>query len=128
MAFLDLGVQLRHALVVERYFSAHQNVEHNPETPYIDLWAGVLLGLQQFWGCEIQAAAECFQQISGREQVAQAKINDFDVASLADEDVLNFQVPVNDAVTVTVVQGAGDLTSKLASLFLLEATVRDDVV
>ena len=33
MALLDLGVKLRHALVVERHLAADEDVQYNAETP-----------------------------------------------------------------------------------------------
>ena len=73
-------------------------------------------------------AAKRLELAAGGEEVAEAKINDFDVAHLADEDVLNLEIAVDDAVAVAVVEGAGDLAGKLAGLLLLEAAVGDDVV
>ncbi len=61
-------------------------------------------------------------------EVAEAKVNDFNITSLADENVLNLQVTVNDAVAVTVVERAGDLATELAGLLLLELAMGDDVV
>jgi hypothetical protein len=66
--------------------------------------------------------------IAGREEVAEAKINNLDIAHLADEDVLDFEITVDDAVSMAVVEGAGYLAGKLARLLFLEAAVGDDVV
>ena len=65
---------------------------------------------------------------TGGKEVAQAKVDNLDVAILADEDVFNLQVAVNYAVAVAVVEGAGNLATKLARLLFLELAVRDDVV
>lgn len=65
---------------------------------------------------------------SRRKQVAETEINDFDVASFTNEDVFDFQIAMDDAVSVTVVQSTGNLTTKLAGLLLLELAMRNNVV
>ena len=47
---------------------------------------------------------------TGREEVAEAEVDDFDIPSLADKDVLDLQIAVHDAVPMAVVQGACDLS------------------
>jgi hypothetical protein len=121
-------MQLRHALVIEGHFAADQNVENNTETPNIHFRAGVLSCLEQFGGCKVQTATERLQKTSWRKQIAEAKVNDFDIARLADQDILDLQVPVDDAVPVAVIQRAGDLAGELAGLLLLQFAVRNDVV
>jgi hypothetical protein len=128
MPLFDLCMQLRHALIVKRHFTAHQDIKDDAETPYVDLGPGVLLGLQEFGCGKVQAPAECLELAPGREEVAQAKIDDLDVASLANQNVLNLQVAMDDAVTMAVVECTGNLAGEFASLFFLETTVRDDVV
>ena len=65
---------------------------------------------------------------AGSKQVAQTKINNLDVTSLADEDVLDLEVPVHDAIPMQVVEGTCNLTAKLSGLLLLKLAVGDDVV
>jgi hypothetical protein len=128
MSLFDLCMQLWHALIVKRHFTTHQDVKNNTKTPNIHFWSCVLLGLQEFWGSKVKASAKRLELASRREQIAEAKIDDFDVASLADEDVLNLEVTVDNAIAVTVVQRTGNLSGKFAGLLLLETAVRDDVV
>lgn len=61
-------------------------------------------------------------------EIAQAKIDNLNIASLADENVFNLEVTVNDAVAVTVIEGASNLATELAGLLLLEFAVGNDVV
>jgi hypothetical protein len=117
-----------HALIVKWHLSADQNVEDNAETPHIHLGAGVCLCLQQFRGGKVEATAKGLQVPARSKQITQAKVDDFDVTSLADENVLNLQVTVHNAVAMAVVQGAGDLSAKLARLLLLELSVGNDVI
>lgn len=53
------------------------------------------------------------------EHVAEAEIDDLDISSLADQDVLDLQVSMNDAVSMAVVQSARDLPAELPRLLLL---------
>jgi len=121
-------MQLGHALVVEWYFAAYKNVEHDAKTPHVNFRPSVLLRLQKLWCSKVQTATECLQMVSRAEQVRQSKVDDFDIASLADEDVFNLQVSVHNAVAVAIIQSTGDLSAKLPRLLLLEPTMTDDVV
>ena len=91
-AALDLCVESGHALVIEWYFSTHQDVEDDSKTPHIHLGTGILLRLQQFRGRKIQGPAKSLQVISRTKQIRKPKINDLDVARLGNEDVFNFEV------------------------------------
>lgn len=84
--------------------------------------------MQQLRRGKVQASAERLQVATRGKQVAQAKVNNLNIASLADENVLNLQVAVDDAVAVTVVESAGNLSTELAGLLLLKLAVGDDVV
>ena len=128
MAFFDLGVQLRHTLVVKGDFTTHQDIEDDAKTPYIHLGPRVLFGLQQLGGGKIQAATERLEQALWREQVAQPKVDDLDISRLADEYVFDLQVSVDDAVAVAIIQCTCDLTGEFAGLLLFEAAMGDDVV
>jgi len=125
---LNLCVKLRHALVVKGHLTAHKDVEDNAETPNIDFGASVLLGLEQFWSGKVQTSTKCLELVSGGEEVAQAKIDDLDVAHFTDENVLNLQVTVDNAVPVAVVKCTGNLPGELAGLLFLQASMGDDVV
>jgi hypothetical protein len=128
MPLFDLCMQLRHALVVKGHFAAHQDIKDDAETPHVDLGPCVLLGLQEFRRGKVQTPAEGLELAAGREEIAQAKVDDFDVARLANQNVLNLQIAMDNAVAVAVVEGTGNLAREFASLLLLEAAVRDDVV
>jgi len=121
-------MQLRHTLVIERHLATDQNVENNAETPNIHFGARVLPCLEQFGGCKVQTAAERLQMASWGKQIAKTKVDYLDISRLADQDVLDLQVSVDDAIPVTVVQRAGDLAGELAGLLLLQFPVRNDVV
>lgn len=118
----------RHALIVERHLTTNENVEDDTKTPYINFGPRVCSRLQQLRSGEVETSAKGLEMAARREQVAKAKIDDLDVASLADEDVFDFQVAMDDAVPVTIVESTGYLTAKLAGLLLLELAMRNNVV
>lgn len=62
------------------------------------------------------------------EEVAETKIDNLDVACLADKNVFDLEISVYDAVPVQVVQSTCDLPAKFPGLFLLKFAVRDDVI
>lgn len=63
-----------------------------------------------------------------RKEIAQAKINDFDVAGFADKNVFDLQIAMDNAVFVAVIQGTRNLSAKLARLFFLEFAMRNNVI
>jgi hypothetical protein len=128
VALLDLGVQLRHTLVVKGYLATDQDIENDAKAPDIYFGTCVLLGLQQLWCGKIQAATKRREQALWREEIAQPEINDLDIPRLTDENILDLQISVHDTIPVAVVQGTCNLTGELARLLLLETAVRDDVV
>nr|GFD58079.1 hypothetical protein [Tanacetum cinerariifolium] len=67
-ALFDLGVQLRHALIVEGHLAAHQNVEDDAEAPHVDLGTRVLLRLQQLWSGKVEASAKRLESTLGGEE------------------------------------------------------------
>jgi hypothetical protein len=64
----------------------------------------------------------------GGKKIAEAKVDDLDVSSLANQDVLDLEISVDDAVSMAVIEGTGDLSAELPSLLLLQPSMRDDVV
>lgn len=119
MSLLNLCMQLRHALVIKRYLAADQDIENNAKTPNINLGPGVLLRLEQLRSGKIQTTTERLQLASRRKQIAQTEVDNLDVPSLTDKNVLNLQVAVDDAIPMAVVQRTSDLTSEFAGLLLL---------
>lgn len=88
----NLRMQSRHALVIERNLAAHQNVENNAKTPYIDFGASVYFCVEEFGCCEIEGSTEGGEVSHGVEEVGQSKVNYFDVAGLGNEYVFNLQI------------------------------------
>lgn len=121
-------MQSRHALIVERHFTTNENVEDDTETPHVNFGPRICPCLQQLGSGEVETAAKGFEMAARREQVTQAKIDNLDVASLADEDVFDFQIAMHDTVPMTVIKSTGDLATEFAGLLLLEFAVGDDVV
>lgn len=77
-------MQLGHALIIKRHLSTYEDIQDNAKTPDIDFGPSVLPGLQQFGGGKVETATERFEKTSGREEVAEAKVDDFDIPSFAD--------------------------------------------
>lgn len=65
---------------------------------------------------------------SWREQIAQSEVDDLNVSCLADENILNLEVSVDNAVPVAVVKSTSNLTTKLSGLLLFQLSMGDDVV
>lgn len=61
-------------------------------------------------------------------EVGETKVDYLDVARFRYEYVLDFEIAMDDAVTVQVVKGTANLASKLACDTFAQSTVADDVV
>ena len=121
-------MQLGHTLIIERYFPTHQHVQDDTKTPDVYFRACILPRLQEFRRSKVQTTTERFEMALGCEQVAQTEIDNFDIPRLAYQDILDFQVSVNDAIPMAIIQSTCYLAAKLPSLFLLQPAMRDDVV
>lgn len=82
-------MQRWHTLVIEWYPAADKHVENNAEAPDVYLWAGVSASLEELGCCEVKTAAKRLEVPSWREEIAESKVDDLDVASLAYEDVFD---------------------------------------
>ncbi len=61
-------------------------------------------------------------------EIAQSKINDFDIPSLTDQNILYLQISVHDTVPMAVIQSTCDLSTELPGLLFFQSAMRDDVV
>lgn len=61
-------------------------------------------------------------------QIAKPEVDDLDVSIFTDENIFDLEVSVDNAVPVTVVESAGDLTAELAGLLLLQLAMGNDIV
>ena len=130
LTLLDLLMQSRHVLIVERHLTADEHKQYHSKAPHVYLGPRVWLRLQQLGGGKVETAAVRLELpiLLWRKEVAQAEVDNLDVASLADQNVLYLQIPMHNAVAVAVVDSACYLPRELAGLLLLELAVRDDVV
>jgi len=64
----------------------------------------------------------------GRVECAAAEVNQFNIATFGDQNVLMREIQMNNVVAVTVVQRADDLATKFASLLFSQPSPADDVV
>jgi hypothetical protein len=121
-------MQSRHALIIEGNLSADEHIKHDSETPDINLWASVDFGVEELGSGEIQRSTERREVAGWVEKVGETKINDFDIAGLRDEDILDFEISVDDAVFMTVLERAANLTSELPSHSFPQSAVTDNVI
>lgn len=115
-------------MVVKGDLAAHQNVKHDTEAPHIDFRPSIGPGLEELGRCEVETSAEGFEMAARSKKVAESEVDDLDISRLTDEDVLDLEISVDDAVPMAVVKGARYLAAELPGLLLLELAVGDDVV
>ena len=81
-----------HALIVKGDLAADEDVEDDAKAPDVDLGAGVDLGVKEFGGSKVERSTEGAEAGGGVIEVGEAKVDDFDVAGLGDEDVFDLEV------------------------------------
>lgn len=101
LSAFDLRVQGRHGLIVEWHFATDQHVENDAKAPHVDFGPSVDFGVQQLWRSKIQRPAEGGKVRMGRVQIRQAEVDNLDVSSFTDENVLDFQVYKGDNQSVS---------------------------
>jgi hypothetical protein len=85
-------MQSRHALIIKRNLSTDEHIKDHSQTPHVHLRAGIDLGVEQLGGCEIERPAKGGEVTEWIVQVREAKVDDFDIAGLRDEDVFDLEV------------------------------------
>jgi hypothetical protein len=118
----------RHALIVKWYLAANQNIKHDAKAPDIHFGSGIGTSLEKFWGGEVQTPAKGFKIAPRCEKIGEAEVDNFDVASFANEYVFDLEIPMYYAVAMAVVKGTGDLTTEFTGLLLLQFPMRNDVI
>lgn len=117
-----------HALVIKRHFAADQHIENDTKAPNIDFRPRVCPCLKELGGGEVQATTKGFEVTTRGKKIAEAEIDDFDIPGLTDEYILNLEISVDNTVAMAVIEGAGNLATEFAGLFLLQFAVGYDVI
>ena len=63
-----------------------------------------------------------------RVEVGQAKVDDLDIAGMRNENILDLQVPMYDAIPMTILQRRADLPRELPRHAFSKSSMRDDVI
>lgn len=124
----DLFVQFRGVWVLEGEETADKSKHNDTTAPNVHVCAKILLPRNHFWSSVARAATSCLQQLPMTVGVAQAEVDYFDVLIMIKQQVLRFQVPVNDVELMYVLDASDYLLEELACLLLLEARVRYYIV
>ena len=81
---------------IERQFSAQQSVQNDSQTPDVHLFTGVFLTLEHLRGTVAHGTAPGLQVTRSALVLAgEAKVDQFDIAVLVEQDVLEFKIAVN---------------------------------
>ena len=81
-----------HALVVKGHLATYEHVQDHSKAPYVDLRPGIYLGIEKFRRSKIKGATKRRQVGDGIVEIREAKIDNLNIASLRNEDVLDFEV------------------------------------
>lgn len=103
----DLVVELLHVVRLEGNNSESQQIQKNPQRPNVTFKGHFSLGLDDFRR-QISRCSSCVEDLlSALDQVGNAEVADFGFEVGVEEDVVEFDVPVDHVVLVQVVH-SGD--------------------
>lgn len=113
--------------MVEREGAGDHDVEDYAERPDVDFRAGVEDAVEQLGSGELEGAAEGVEEQVLVVVVGEVEVDDFDVVGAVDEDILYFEVSVDDSMTVEMGDCACDLLEVVPGRWLVEpAAVLDE--
>lgn len=115
-------------VIVKRQSTHQQHIEDYTAAPHINLGSRVQLSRNHLRSGIVGTATAGLQEIAIRHDIAQPEIGDLDVLLAVDQQVLWFQVAVNDLVSVAVFDGADDLLKELAGLVIVASPLSHQVI
>ena len=121
-------IQALRVLVLEWQVAAYQAVQNNACAPYVRLWPNVLQSLDQFRRGIARRAAGRHEFLIWLESIAQAKIDNFEVLLLVQQQILRFDISMGDAKLTQILNTRDKLLEKSTSFILLEVVLRCDVI
>lgn len=120
--------QGRNVFVVEWKATDKQNIENDAAAPDVDLGTCVELAGDDLWSGVIWTPTACLQEVAVCHDIAQAKVGDFDMEVVVEQEILGLQISMYNLMTVAVLDGAHDLLKELSSLVFLHLSMIDNVV
>ena len=88
----------------------------------------VTFSSDHFGRCIARTTTSCFQCLSWRVCIAQAKVNDLDIVLIVEEQILWLQISVADSAFMYVLYARDDLLKKFASFLFLESFSFHDIL
>ena len=118
-------------IVVEWEIAGQHRIQNNATGPDVDCRADVeALADDELGSCITGAAAAGLHQVIGPmlETVGEPKVGDDHVPVSIEEEVLEFEVTMDDLFLMKVPDGRNELSKQLASVTFFEVAVGEDVI
>eukprot|EP00356_Strombidium_inclinatum_P004515 CAMPEP_0170487398 /NCGR_PEP_ID=MMETSP0208-20121228/6218_2 /TAXON_ID=197538 /ORGANISM="Strombidium inclinatum, Strain S3" /LENGTH=253 /DNA_ID=CAMNT_0010761661 /DNA_START=337 /DNA_END=1098 /DNA_ORIENTATION=- len=106
----DFGVEFLFILTPERECASEESIEKNSKSPHVYLAAVVLVLSHELWGHVRWSSTENFVLLTIAAEGGESEINNFyHVRCVLDQDIIELDIPVSDALVMQVVEGLSDL-------------------
>ena len=117
-------------LGLERRTADDEGVQDDADGPSVDFEAVTVCGVKEdFWSDIVWSSANSFFALSGTfDEGSEAKVADFDVHVVIEEEVSEFEVAVDDLVRVHVVTGADELYHEVTGFAFSETAATTEHV
>ena len=102
--------------------ACHHLIHH--DTQRIDIGTGIHPATLGLLGADVVYAAQCFlgEGIALGHHPGDTKVRNLDAAILQHHHIMGFDIPVNNATAVGMLQGFGDLNTKMKGLLPVQST------
>ena len=115
-------------IVIKGEAADQKNIENDAAAPDVDFGTSIQLAGDDL-GCSIVGTTTArLQKVSVRHDVTEAKVGNFDVVVLVQEQILWLEITMDNLVAMTVLYRADDLLEHLPGFLLVQTTMLDDVV
>lgn len=117
---LNLLIQLRCVLILERKVASYHRKQDNSATPYICHEPLILLTFDHFRSCIARASARCFKKLAFFVEISKSEVYNLDIVVVIKEYVFGFEVPVDYADLVDVFNAWNNLLVIFAGFLFFE--------
>ena len=128
LATKNLLIELSRGFVFKWQVAGNHGKKNDTTGPYIDTGAVVLQSIDHLRCCVAGRATRRLEELSLLVSVTQAEVDEPYVFLMVQKQVFRFQVSVDDAQLVQVLNTTDDLLEELACFRLFQLLLLDDVV
>ena len=114
--------------VFEGEVAAHHGKQNNTATPDVDFCTVVLFARYHLWSGVTRRSASRFQSLFRLVRIAEAKVDDFDLAVMIKQQILRLHVPMNYTELMKIVDSWDNLLKELTRFLFTQFVQFNDIL